>query len=585
MLGAMSREPFDIVGEWTGDRLGVRVGWVCHGGAFADCLPIWNETKDVCVLFTGEHFGDPDDMHRLRTAGHRFEAEDASALVHLYEDAGPDFIERLNGWFAGVVVDLRTDTIILYNDRYGLNRVYVYEDPDGLLFASEAKALLRVLPNSRRLEPRALAEFVSCGCVLQNRTLFPGLLLLPPASRWTFRLGQPPRKQTYFHPHTWESQRPLSDADFYTSLVETVPRVLKKYVRGPQQIAASLTGGLDSRLIMAWSRHAPGTLPCYSFAGPYRECLDVRIAREVARQCRQPHQTIPVGGHFLEHFPRHAVKAIQISDGLMDVTGSVELYVNEIARSVAPVRLTGSYGSEILRRNIAFNARAIDPAIYDADLVRLAPTAVDTYRAERECHPLSFIAFKQVPWHHHARLSLEQSQLTIRSPYLDNELVRLAYQASSPDIGAAPYLRLIAHGNPALARIPTDRGLRYPPIPVATAVAHLYREFEFRLEYAFDYGMPGWLASLSRSLLPSAVERLILGRHKFSHFRVWYRDTLGPWLKEILLDPQTHSRGHITASRLHSLVIEHTTGRANHTATLHKLLTIELVHRHVIANA
>ena len=48
----------------------------------------------------------------------------------------------------------------------------------------------------------------------------------------------------------------------------------------------SLTGGLDSRMILAWAQAAPGSLPCYTFGGPYRDCADVRIARQLATICR-----------------------------------------------------------------------------------------------------------------------------------------------------------------------------------------------------------------------------------------------------------------------------------------------------------
>ena len=109
-------------------------------------------------------------------------SEDASYLVCLYEEMGLGFLERLNGWFSGVLVDLRQQTVVVFNDRYGLNRVYYHEAPDGFYFSSEAKSLLKVLPGLRRLDCRGVAETVSCGCVLQNRTLFSGISLLPGGS-------------------------------------------------------------------------------------------------------------------------------------------------------------------------------------------------------------------------------------------------------------------------------------------------------------------------------------------------------------------------------------------------------------------
>ena len=53
-------------------------------------------------------------------------------------------------------------------------------------------------------------------------------------------------------------------------------------------------------------------------------------------------------------------------------------------------------------------------------------------------------------------------------------------------------------------------------------------EFTFKAEYAYDYGMPQWVARIDHVLSPLHLERLFLGRHKYAHYRVWYRDVLVP---------------------------------------------------------
>src|SRR5256885_10250537 len=148
-------------------------------------------------------------------------------------------------------------------------------------------------------------------------------------------------------------------------------------------------------------------------------------------------------------------------------------------------------------------------------------------------------------------MAVEQSQLTMRGPFLDNELLELTYQAP-PDVAASkePSMRLIADGNPALGRIPTDRGLVREPVPVASGVNHWLQEFTFRAEYAYDYGMPQWLARVDRAFAPLRLEKLFLGRHKFYHFRTWYRDKLPSYLKEMLLDSRTLDRSYLLRATL-----------------------------------
>ena len=59
------------------------------------------------------------------------------------------------------------------------------------------------------LDPQGLGEYVACGCVLENRTLFQGLHILPPGSAWSFRAGAIEEKAAYFEPREWEEQEPL----------------------------------------------------------------------------------------------------------------------------------------------------------------------------------------------------------------------------------------------------------------------------------------------------------------------------------------------------------------------------------------
>src|SRR6516165_7508418 len=111
--------------------------------------------------------------------------------------------------------------------------------------------------------------------------------------------------------------------------------------------------------------------------------------------------------------------------------------------------MTGNYGSEILRGSIAFKAGHSRWSMLEPNFQPWLRTAAETYAFERQSHPTSFIAFKQVPWHHYARLAVEQSQLTVRSPYLDNDVVALMYRAPAELLSSKEAsLRLIHERNP-----------------------------------------------------------------------------------------------------------------------------------------
>lgn len=585
MVKCVIHEPFYKSGTYTNEEVGLWVGWASLDGSFSDCMPVWNEKKDICLFFTGEDYRDADEVDRLRLKGHEFEMGNASYLVHLYEELGDDFFDNLNGTFSGVIADLRKKKVVLFNDRYGLNRIYYLEKDGALYFSSEAKSLLAIMPGHRQINYEALAETFSFGCVLGNKTLYTGISLIPGGSAWTFRQSRDVKKDKYFSPRQFESLEPLSDSEYYKRLKETWIRILPRYLRGPERAALSLTGGKDCRMILAWAQSPPGSLPCYTFGGQVRDCYDVKIARRVADICRQPWQAIRLDETFFKDFAHYAEKTVYVTDGSMDVSGSPGLFVNRRAREIAPIRLTGNYGQEILRSYVAFKPAPVHMGILESDFGRLVENAPQRYQEERRGNRLSFVAFKQVPWHHYSRLASELSQLTLRSPYLDNEIVRLAFQAPKgltqrDDI----QLRLIAEGNAALGKIETDRGLLYEPIPLYTWLKYQLQEFTAKAEYAYDYGMPHSLAKVDNMFKKLHLERIFLGRHKYYHFRIWYRDRLSGYVREILLDSSTRNRPFLRGRQIERMVKAHIQGTANYTSEIHRLLTVELIHRQLIGS-
>src|SRR5207249_9850854 len=124
----------------------------------------------------------------------------------------------------------------------------------------------------------------------------------------------------------------------------------------------------------------------------------------------------------------------------------------------------------------------------------------------------------------------------VRSRFLDNVLVRTVFRAPESACRHSDMcLRLIGDGDADLLRIPTDRGLAGTGRRLTRAASRRFLDFTAKAEYAYDYGMPQWVAQIDHLLAPMGLERLFLGRHKFAHFRVWYRDSLSRYVREMLL--------------------------------------------------
>ena len=579
MVKALTHESFYVTGTWIDEILGVYVGWVARKGSFADGMPVRNEPGDAVLVFAGEDFPEPGTIRRLQDKGHKVAPQGPDYLVHLYED-DPAFLVGLNGRFHGLLADRRQETVTLFNDRYGMYRLYHHESKDAFYFGAEAKAILAARPELRRADAQALGELIAYSCVLQNRTIFENIHTLPGGSAWSFRNGALAAKSYYFQPEEWEEQSPLQAEPYYQELRQSVSRNLSRYFGGQERVGMSLTGGLDTRMIMAWQKPAPQSLPCYTFGGSYRECQDVRVGRKIARLCDQPYQVVPVGEEFLSQFSRYAERSVYLTEGSIDVYRSADLYVSEKARAIAPVKIVGTYGSEIIRQAVMFKPMPPMPGLFRPEFLSLVDQAGKTYAEVRRAHPVTFAAFRQSPWYHYGILYLEESQLTVRSPYLDNDFVKTVFRAPQTvsDDGDVR-LRLIRDGNPVLGRLRSDRGIGGSGNYLLDSAARAYLEFTFKAEYAYDYGMPQWVSRTDHMFSAFHLERLFLGRHKLLHFRVWYRDRLKEYVRQMLLDPRTLSRPYLEPKGVETVVEGHLKGGRNYTTEIHKLLTLELVQR------
>jgi asparagine synthase (glutamine-hydrolysing) len=461
-----------------------------------------------------------------------------------------------------------------------MHRIYYHQSRDAFYFAAEAKAILAVRPELRNMDARGFGEFVSCDAVLENRSLFEGIHVLPPASAWIFRNGSLERKTSYFRPEEWEEQEKLDPKSYYRELQQNFTQNLPRYFSGDQAIAMSLTGGLDTRMILACRKSDAGSLPCYTFGSMFRDNQDVRVARRVAKICNQRHQVLTAGAEFLSHFSSYAERAVYLTDGCVDVGRAPDLYLNERAREIAPVRMTGNYGGEILRGVRGFKPVQPVSGLFCQEFLSSVRKAAETYSGVSYGHPVSFAAFQQAPWYHYGVLALEQTQLSMRSPFLDNDFVRTVFRSPASAPGSNEIsLRLIADGNRSLLQIPTDRGVGGNRGTVSRAVSRGLLDFMFKAEYAYDMGMPQWLARLNHAISPIRPEEFFLGRHKPFHFRVWYRDALAGYLRETLLDSRSLSRPYIERKGLEAVVRRHLKGDRNYTTELHKVLALELIHR------
>jgi asparagine synthase (glutamine-hydrolysing) len=342
----------------------------------------------------------------------------------------------------------------------------------------------------------------------------------------------------------------------------------------------SLTGGLDSRMIMACLKARSGTVPCYTFGSMHRSTYDVRVARTVATFCDQPHEVLVLGEKFVEDLRDYFEKAVFISDGYLGLSGAAELYLNGLARRVAPVRITGNYGGELLRGVRAFKSSMPQGGFLRPEMTDRVRESIQAFARMTEMQPLSFTLFRQAPAGY-GRYAIERSQLTVRSPFLDDDFLQLLYRSPRrPTIGREPSISLIGERRPDLLTIPTDRGLLGSGGRMAQGLRRIHREGLFKAEYWTGHGAPRWMAALTRQMPGSLIEKVFIGRHKFVHPRLWIRGTLGAYTREVLLADNAASLADcLDPAQVRAMLRRDLQGETNHSDELDKVMTLALASR------
>jgi asparagine synthase (glutamine-hydrolysing) len=583
MTQSMMHEEFYTPGFYSAPAMGIYAGWVVLENSFAAGQVFFNEQKDVALIFSGECFADREDLAQLESRGHDLGDERGDWLVHLYEEQGEQLFGKLNGLFSGLLIDKRKKCAFLFNDRYGVERIYVHETADALYFASEAKALLRILPELRAFDEEGVTQFLAFGCTLEWRTLFRGISVLPGGSLWHFEGGRC-RKERYFNPVDWEKQEPLTAEDFEAEFQETFKRILPRYFESETGIGISLTGGLDTRMIMA-SRPVTNEKPaCYTFGGESGETLDAQLAARVAESCGLDHQVLRIGPDFFADFGSLADRTVCVTDGCFGVLGAHEIYLNRMARELAPVRLTGNFGSEVLRSMCTFKPIELLRNSLNPEFVSRVNIAENAVSNPSE-HPVTFAAFREIPWNLFGSLAAGRSQVSFRTPYLDNEIVRLAFRA--PEMlrrTPVPALRFVKKTSPSLSKIPTDRGLMADAPRMTGAARRFFSDVAFKLEYHTNEGLPNWLSNFDPffRILNSIVG--VFGRHKYLHYRRWLRNELAHYLNAAIDRASSRPSPFWNQTFVRQLGSAHISGRGNYLRELNAVLTLEAVDRLFLRN-
>jgi len=564
--------------------------------------PMPNEDGTVRVVFNGEIYNHQHLRRVLEARGHKFRSRsDTEAIVHAYEEWGPDCVERFNGMFALAVWDARQQRLFLARDQLGIKPLYVHEGADGVVFGSELKAVIAAPWVSVEWDLEAVDDFMTYEYVPAPRSIVRGVAkLLPGTSRLYQRAGGGRASGRRYWQPTAPMATPPSPAAAAGELRERLLGSVRGRLMADVPLGAFLSGGIDSSIVVAlMSIETPGRVRSFSLGFGDRSYDELPYARLVARRFATAHReelVVPEIGRLAGQL------ADSFDEPFADVSAFPTLMISELARREVTVALSGDGGDELFAgydhyrahrwaERLRWLAERGAWRLVDALLDRLPPSSAKKgpiNKAKRFAQGLRRPADLEharwwVFWDLTARRALYDRALVgalgSRDPFgyyrdrlregSDQGFAGLQRQLYADMTGYLPDDILVKLDRMSMAvsleaRVPF---LDHEVVELAMAIP---------AEWKLRHGRSKWILKQAfRDVLPRAVRSR--GKEGFSiPMKQWLRGPLQPMMRELLEGPAIRERGWFQADEVARLVEEHVAGRENHAHRLWCLMSLEL---------
>ncbi|MGH8811376.1 MAG: asparagine synthase (glutamine-hydrolyzing) [Advenella sp.] len=321
--------------------------------------PMASADQRFMLVFNGEIYNHPQLRQALEQEGYahawRGHSDTETILAGLMVWGVQETLKRMVGMFAIAVWDRQTHNLVLARDRFGEKPLYYGYAPDGLMFASELKALMPLPGFDAHLNRDAIALFLRHNYIpapysvfTQVRKLLPGTWVsLSPEQ---IDAGTWPEPQPYWSALEVARSQPRVQFARDDDAIDGLDRVLRQAIRGQLlsdvPLGAFLSGGIDSSLIASLTREeAAGTLKTFSIGFAEPEYNEAEYAAEVARHLGTDHTELYVSAQdSLDLIP---ALPQMYDEPFADSSQIPTALVMRMARQQVTVALSGDAGDEL----------------------------------------------------------------------------------------------------------------------------------------------------------------------------------------------------------------------------------------------
>lgn len=219
--------------------------------------PMSDPSGRYVIVLNGAIFNYLELKSELQALGYRFNTQsDTEVAMYALAQWGRAAFVKFDGMFAIAFYDLRRRRLLIGRDKLGIKPLYIHEGRTELLFSSEVKPLFRNPRVPRRLNARAVPEFVAFQTLTPPATLFDGIDVLRPGHGIEVTLNDGPESEHFCYwcvedvAHAGNSGAP--------SVEEALEVSLRRCWNADRKVGVQLSGGIDSSLLMAISNRTLG---------------------------------------------------------------------------------------------------------------------------------------------------------------------------------------------------------------------------------------------------------------------------------------------------------------------------------------
>ncbi len=322
--------------------------------------PKTDESGSLQVIFNGEIYNFRELQRELAAIGHAFVSNsDTEVIAHAYEEWSADCFARFNGIFAIAIWDIRHRQLVLARDHLGVKPLFYSASGGRLVFGSELKPLLALLPEVPAIDPRSAWLYLRYQYVPAPQSIFAGVRKLLPGHYLIARQGRPePALHRYWDPLAAadEKRHGLSIAEAEDLVDEALASAVRRQLVSDVPLGAFLSGGIDSSAVVAMMQRASNRTT-KTFSIGFREAAEdeSHYARQVARHLGTDHYSWTIteaeAQDVLPKLPYY------FDEPFADSSAIPTYLVSQLARQHVTVSLSGDGGDELFggtRSCIAF---------------------------------------------------------------------------------------------------------------------------------------------------------------------------------------------------------------------------------------